>query len=83
MLDKGFIHKSTLPAAVLLLLTAKPSSSIRICYNYQGLNTVTIKNRYLLPLIYKTLNALYSAKYFTKLNIITAFNQIRITKGHK
>jgi hypothetical protein len=74
ILDKGFIRESTLLAAVPLLLAAKPSGSVRICYNYRGLNIVTIKNRYLLPLIYETLNALYSAKYFTKLNIITAFN---------
>jgi hypothetical protein len=44
MLDKGFIRESTLLAAVLLLLTAKPSSSMQIYYNYQGLNIVTIKN---------------------------------------
>jgi len=44
---------------------------------------VTIKNWYPLLLVYKTLNALYSAKYFTKLNIITAFNRIRITEGYK
>jgi len=44
MLDKGFIHELTLPAAVLLLLTAKPGGGVWICYNYQGLNTVTIKN---------------------------------------
>jgi len=34
MLDKGFIHKLTLLAAVLLLLTAKPGSGMRIYYNY-------------------------------------------------
>ena len=74
MLDKGFIYKLTLLAIVLLLLAVKPSGSIRIYYNYRGLNIVTIKNWYLLPLIRKTLNALYSAKYFTKLNIIAIFN---------
>ena len=74
MLDKGFIRESTSLAAVLLLLTAKPSGGIRIYYNYRGLNIVTIKNRYLLLLVRETLNALYSAKYFTKLNIITTFN---------
>jgi len=83
MLDKGFIRKLTLLAAILLLLAAKPSGSVQICYNYQGLNTVTIKNRYPLPLICKTLNALYSAKYFTKLNVIAAFNQIRIAEGYE
>jgi len=83
MLDKGFIRKLTLLAAVLLLLAAKPSSGVQIYYNYQGLNTVTIKNRYPLPLICKTLNALCSAKYFTKLNVIAAFNQIWIAEGYK
>jgi hypothetical protein len=83
MLDKGFIRKSTLLAAVLLLLAAKPSSGVRICYNYRGLNTVTIKNWYPLLLIRETLDALYSAKYFTKLNVIAAFNWIWIAEGHK
>jgi len=83
MLDKGFIRKLTLPATILLLLAAKPGGSVQICYNYWGLNTVTIKNWYPLPLIHKTLNILYSAKYFTKLNIIAAFNQIRIAEGYK
>jgi len=36
-----------------------------------------------LLLIRKTLNALYSTKYFTKLNIITMFNRIRIVEGYK
>ena len=74
MLDKGFIRELTLLAAVLLLLTAKPSGGIQIYYSYRGLNTVTIKNRYLLLLIRKTLNILYGAKYFIKLNVIAAFN---------
>ena len=83
MLDKGFIRELTLLAAALLLLATKPSGSIRIYYNYRGLNIVTIKNRYPLPLIRETLNALYSAKYFTKLNVITTFNRIRIAEGYK
>ena len=83
MLNKGFIQELTSPAIVPLLLTTKPEEEIRIYYNYRGLNNVTIKNRYPLPLIRKILNALYSAKFYTKLNIITAFNRIRITKGYK
>jgi hypothetical protein len=34
MLDKGFIRELTSLATVLLLLAAKPSSSMRIYYNY-------------------------------------------------
>ena len=44
MLDKGFIRKLILLATVPLLLAIKPGGGIQICYNYQDLNTVTIKN---------------------------------------
>jgi hypothetical protein len=47
------------------------------------LNSVTIKNRYLLPLIRKTLDQISRAKYYIKLNIIAAFNKIRIAEGHE
>jgi len=36
-----------------------------------------------LPLICEILNALYSAKYFTKLDIIAAFNRIWIAEGYE
>src|SRR5882757_8867590 len=83
MLNKGFIRELISPAVAPLLLAAKLKGGVRICYNYRGLNNVTVKNQYPLPLIYKTLNTLYSTKFYTKLNIITAFNRIRITKGYK
>jgi len=75
ILNKGFIQELTSPATAPLLLAAKPGGGVRICYNYRGLNNVTIKNWYLLPLICKTLNALYGAKFYTKLNVIA--------EGHK
>ena len=34
MLNKDFIYKLILLAAVLFLLTAKPSGGVQICYNY-------------------------------------------------
>jgi len=83
MLDKGFIRELISPTIAPLLLAAKLKGGVRIYYNYRGLNNITVKNRYPLPLIYKTLNALYSAKFYTKLNIIAAFNRIRIAKGYK
>jgi hypothetical protein len=83
MLNKGFIYKLILLTTILLLFTIKPGSSVQIYYNYWGLNTVTIKNQYLLLLIHETLNVFYSAKYFTKLDIIAVFNQIWIIKGYK
>ena len=49
--------------------------------DYRGLNNITRKNRYLLPLIKETLSGILKARYFTKLNIITVFYKIRIIKG--
>jgi hypothetical protein len=74
MLDKGFICKLILLTAILLLLIMKPGGSVWICYDYQGLNTVIIKNQYLLLLICKIFDVLYGTKYFTKLNVIAIFN---------
>ena len=44
---------------------------------------MTIKNRYPLPLIRETLDALCGAKFYTKLDVIAAFNRIRIAEGHE
>lgn len=49
--------------------------------DYRGLNDITIKNRYPLPLIDETLRQLQSAKIFTRLDLRGAYNLIRIRKG--
>lgn len=80
---KGFIRESRARCAAPLLLAAKPGGGIRICQDYRGLNSVTIKNRYPLPLIRETLDALCNAKFYTKLDVIAAFNKLRIAEGHE
>ena len=50
-LSKGFIQESRAHCAAPLLLAAKLGGGVRICQDYQGLNNVTLKNRYPLPLI--------------------------------
>lgn len=82
-LAKGFIRESRARCAAPLLLAAKPGGGVRICQDYRGLNSVTIKNRYPLPLIRETLDAICRAKVYTKLDIIAAFNKLRIAEGHK
>ena len=80
-LAKGFIRPSNSPAASPLLLAKKPGGGVRVCVDYRGLNNVTVKNRYPIPLIRETLDALCRAKYFTKLDIVAAFNRLRIAPG--
>ena len=55
MLDKGFIRVSYSPAAAPVLFVRKPKGGLRFYVNYRGLNKITRKDRYPLPLIYETL----------------------------
>jgi len=54
-LNKGFIRPSISLVAAPILLAKKPGGGIQFCINYRGLNAITIKNRYPVPLIRKTL----------------------------
>ena len=49
--------------------------------DYRGLNNITRKDRYPLPLIKETLNGISKVKYFTKFDITVIFHKIRIVKG--
>ena len=51
--------------------------------DYRGLNRITRKNRYPLPLIGDLLNRLCSAKVFTKIDLRAGYNNVRISLGHK
>ena len=51
--------------------------------DYRGLNTVTIKNRHLLPLITETLDRLSGAKIFSKLDLKDVYHRIRIKRGNE
>ena len=80
-LSKGFIWVSRSDAAASVLFVKKPEGGLHFCVDYWGLNVITVKNWYLLPLISETLNRLSWARIFTKLNIIAAFNRLCIWEG--
>ena len=64
-LKTGFIQPSKSPAGAPILFDKKPDGSLRLCVDYQGLNNLTIKNRYPLPLIGEALDRLGRANRFT------------------
>ncbi|KAI0999387.1 hypothetical protein K3495_g8806 [Podosphaera aphanis] len=80
-LSKGFIRVSRSPAAAPVLFVKKANGELRFCIDYRGLNAITIRNRHSLPLISETLSQLSKAKYYTKLDVISAFNKLRIKEG--
>ncbi len=77
-LDKGFIQASAAPYSSPILFVKKPNGALRFCVDYRKLNAITKKDRYPLPLIDETMAQLQGAKFFTKLDIISAFNNLRM-----
>jgi len=59
----------------------KKDGSLRLVQDYYAPNAVTVKNRYLLPLISELVSQLRRAKYFTKLDVCWGFNNVRIKPG--
>ncbi len=57
----GFIRPSKSSAGATVLFTSKPDRTLRLSVNYRRLNSITIKNRYLLLLIDEILDCLGGA----------------------
>ena len=82
-LKTGFIRLSKFPAGVLILFDKKPDGSLCLCVDYRGLNNLTIKNQYSLPLISESLDQLGRVKRFTQLDLTSAYHQMRIKEGNE
>ena len=78
MLAQGWIRPSKSPFGSPILFVKKPDGSLRLVVDYRKLNAMIIKNRYLLPLISELLNRIKNVKYYPKLDLRDAFNQLRI-----
>ncbi|KAK3547304.1 hypothetical protein QTP86_018825 [Hemibagrus guttatus] len=80
-LDQGYIRPSTSSAASSFFFVAKKDGGLRPCIDYRALNRITVKFRYPLPLVPAALEHLRGATLFTKLDLRSAYNLIRIREG--
>ena len=81
VLASGFIRPSTSPAGAGFFFVSKKDGGLRPCIDYQGLNNITVKNRYPLPLMNCAFERLQGAMFFTKLDLRDAYNLVRIHEG--
>ena len=80
-LAAGIIRPSSSPAGAGLFFVAKKDKSLRPCIDYRGLNEITVKNRYPLPLMSTAFELLQGAQFFTKLDLRNAYHLVRIKEG--
>jgi hypothetical protein len=79
-LKKGYIRSSILLIRYPVLFVPKLNGKLRICVDYRQFNTITVKNRYILSLIYEIQDKIKGSKIFTKIDIRERYYKIKIKK---
>ena len=80
-LAKGYIRPSKSPWACSFFFVQKKDGKLRPVQDYVPLNNITIVNAAPLPLINDLLDKLRGARYFTKFDLCSGYNNIRIKAG--
>ncbi len=82
-LNKDFISFSSASYTSLILFVKKKDDSLRFCIDYRKLNALIKRDHYSLSLIDETFACIQESKYLTRLNIIVAFNKLRMHSDSK
>ncbi|KAK3519157.1 hypothetical protein QTP70_020008 [Hemibagrus guttatus] len=77
----GHIRPSMSPVAAGFFFVGKKDGGLRPCIDYRGLNAITVRYPYPLPLVPAALEQLKGARFFTKLDLRSAYNLVRIREG--
>jgi len=77
----GRIRPSKSPIAAPVFFIKKKDGLLRLVQDYQALNSMTVKNKYPLPLNSELVSQLRGARYFTKLDVRWGFNNVCIKPG--
>ena len=80
LLEYDMIEPSKLPWARGVVMAKKKGGQLRFCCDFRYLNAVTIKDAYPIPRIDESLSKLGDAKFFTTLDLGSAFWQVPLRK---
>ena len=73
-LAAGIIRPSSSPAGAGFFFMEKKDKTLHPCIDYRGLNEITVKNRYPLPLISSAFELLQGSTVFSKLDLCYAYH---------
>ena len=80
LLEYDMIEPSKSPWACGVVMAKKKGDQLRFCCDFRSLNSVTVKDAYPIPRIDESLSKLGDAKFFTTLDLGSAFWQVPLRK---
>ena len=81
MLQQGKIRPSKSSAGAPIFFVKNRNGKLRLVVDYRGLNAITKKDKYPLPLMTTLMEQVQNSRIFSKLDVKNGFNLIRITEG--
>jgi len=77
----GIIWLSKASCGAPVLFVKKKDGSLRLCVDYWGLNWITCKDRYQIPLLTDLLDAPRKVQIYSKIDLKNAYHLVCIAKG--
>jgi len=83
MLRTGKIQLRKSSTGAPIFFAKQANGKLRIVVDYRGLNAITMKDKYPLPLMTTLMEQVETSQVFSKLDLKLGFNLLRIAKGHE
>lgn len=78
LLNHGFIEPSSSPYGAPVFFVRKADGSLRMVCDWRPLNNITVKVQACLPSIEDLFDTVRGAKFFTKLDLMSGYHQVRV-----
>jgi len=83
MLTNGKIHPSKIITGAPIFYAKQANGKVRIVVDYRGLNGITIKDKYPLPLMTTLIEQVGTSQIFFKLDLMLTFMLLHIAEGEE